>query len=806
MSEISAWIWSRLDADDKLSDDVKLLVLAAVEGEDLTSGKGGAFEPPQAPASTTHLEPAGAFLKSIIVQGFRGIGSSARLDLSPRPGLTIVAGRNGSGKSSFAEALEVALTGTTYRWRNKRSKQWQEAWRNIHESAEPHVEVAIAEEGVGTTKIVAEWSDEELESLAVSMQRKGEKKQAGIGSLGWDEALETFRPLLSYDELDGLFAAEPSKLYDAIATVLGLEQLSDALARLTEYSKGLNARSADITKRKKALSEELARLDDERAAKAELLLKARSLEAKALRDIATGAGVADPSVKGIERLRDLRYPSEESVKEAADVLGAAVAGMAEAGDAATTLLEMTAGIKSKALELHRHAGDIPCPVCQVGVLDETWVETTELEVAASKEHLAQLQAAKDRLLGARRDAQLLVAAMPDSLSRPTVEEVEPLRAAAVAAWRRWAEIPGDDVGLVRNLNECWAPLAAAMQELQSAAAEAVQVREDRWSPVALQLAGFVEVAEQWEKDKPAADDAKTALKWLKENDLRLKNERVKPIADSAAAIWDDLRQESNVSVGGLSLQGSANRRHVAIPATVDGEEAGALAVMSQGELHALALALFLPRATASESPFRFVVLDDPVQAMDPAKVDGLVTVLSRIAADRQVIVFSHDDRLSSAVRRAPVEAQIMEVKRGEGSSVTVTNTYDPPQRYLRDARALLKDERLPEETGRQVLPGLLRLALEAACRDRYFSSQLAAGESHAQVEDAWIDARTTSQRMWLAVRGTTQPDERWLDKLPRRKRALGICTSAFHQGLRGDLEEACRDVEALVADVREGVR
>ena len=189
MSEISAWIWSRLDADDKLSDDVKLLVLAAVEGEDLTSGKGGAFEPPQAPASTTHLEPAGAFLKSIIVQGFRGIGSSARLDLSPRPGLTIVAGRNGSGKSSFAEALEVALTGTTYRWRNKRSKQWQEAWRNIHESAEPHVEVAIAEEVVGTTKIVAEWSDEELESLAVSMQRKAEKKQAGIGSLAWDEAL-----------------------------------------------------------------------------------------------------------------------------------------------------------------------------------------------------------------------------------------------------------------------------------------------------------------------------------------------------------------------------------------------------------------------------------------------------------------------------------------------------------------------------------------------------------------------------------------------------------------------------------------
>ena len=46
--------------------------------------------------------------------------------------------------------------------------------------------------------------------------------------------------------------------------------------------------------------------------------------------------------------------------------------------------------------------------------------------------------------------------------------------------------------------------------------------------------------------------------------------------------------------------------------------------MSQGELHALALALFLPRATAPESPFRFIVLDDPIQAMDPSKVEGFV--------------------------------------------------------------------------------------------------------------------------------------------------------------------------------------
>ena len=71
--------------------------------------------------------------------------------------------------------------------------------------------------------------------------------------------------------------------------------------------------------------------------------------------------------------------------------------------------------------------------------------------------------------------------------------------------------------------------------------------------------------------------------------------------------------------------------------TVDGVAGAALGVMSQGELHALALSLFLPRATLAESPFRFVVIDDPVQSMDPARVDGLAKALEDIARTRQVL-------------------------------------------------------------------------------------------------------------------------------------------------------------------------
>ena len=76
----------------------------------------------------------------ITAQGFRGIGPQATLDLTPGPGLTLVVGRNGSGKSSFAEGLELLFTGDTYRW-SQRSKVWRDGWRNLH-----HPKAALAAE------------------------------------------------------------------------------------------------------------------------------------------------------------------------------------------------------------------------------------------------------------------------------------------------------------------------------------------------------------------------------------------------------------------------------------------------------------------------------------------------------------------------------------------------------------------------------------------------------------------------------------------------------------------------------------
>jgi len=120
-------VLDRLERDDVLPDTVAHLVLAALLGEieECLGGKTMARPLSQTKPDT---QPVRAFIESITVEGFRGIGPKAKLPLRAGPGLMLIVGRNGSGKSSFSEALELLLTGENQRWSSGRAKIWKEGW------------------------------------------------------------------------------------------------------------------------------------------------------------------------------------------------------------------------------------------------------------------------------------------------------------------------------------------------------------------------------------------------------------------------------------------------------------------------------------------------------------------------------------------------------------------------------------------------------------------------------------------------------------------------------------------------------
>jgi len=84
-AELIDTVLTLADADDSLAEEAKFVVLAALEGGDwLDRALDGARLAVPAPQAKVE-RPVGAYLQSISVKGFRGIGPAAVLGLQPGP-------------------------------------------------------------------------------------------------------------------------------------------------------------------------------------------------------------------------------------------------------------------------------------------------------------------------------------------------------------------------------------------------------------------------------------------------------------------------------------------------------------------------------------------------------------------------------------------------------------------------------------------------------------------------------------------------------------------------------------------------
>lgn len=171
-----------------------------------------------------------------------------------------------------------------------------------------------------------------------------------------------------------------------------------------------------------------------------------------------------------------------------------------------------------------------------------------------------------------------------------------------------------------------------------------------------------------------------------------------------------------------------------------------------------------------------------------------------------MIVFSHDDRLAEAVRRLSEPATVWEVFRRDHSRVALRRSTDPVRRYLSDARALVKTERLPEELRRELVATCCRNALEAAAHATVRAIRLGRGEQHADIEDALANAATTHQKMTFAVYDDPRRGSELLTRLDRLGRwaadTLQACKEGAHRGYSGDLRALVADTEKLTTWVQ----
>jgi ABC-type lipoprotein export system ATPase subunit len=422
-----------------------------------------------------------------------------------------------------------------------------------------------------------------------------------------------------------------------------------------------------------------------------------------------------------------------------------------------------ADLLDRALQMRaQHPADHTCPVCQSpGRLDDAWVASAISQSELLREEAAEALAAQRGLRDAADELRALAHNRPADLPE-----------ALHAVWDDWTACRSvrDLDELVISAEKRSRTLADACRQIREEAQHLLAAQDEQWRGVVPQLASWLSLADAAAAAKPVLAQVKKARAWLKATQAELRDASMRSIAEKAQGIWQYLSQESNVALGAVTLKGSENYngRGVTLNVTVDDVDAAALGVVSQGELFSLALALFLPRAMAAQSPFRFIVIDDPVQSMDPRKVEGLARLLDAVAQTHQVVVFSHDTRLPDALRFHRIKATVLEVGRSRNSKVSVRTADDPVLRELAAARAVAADSRVDAVVLAEVVPGQCRLALEAALQESARRKLLQAGLGHAAIEARIGRAHELTDLAALALFGERRGKAELYAELARR--------------------------------------
>jgi hypothetical protein len=607
-----------------------------------------------------------------------------------------------------------------------------------------------------------------------------------------------------------MFDEGPTKLHDRLSKILGLGDLDYAENLLRQARLEREARLSTVKKSLAPLLADLEQIDDDRAARVTKAISGRKWNLETVRSV---IAADDSAAAGFDTLAILRAlsaletPSTAEAKRLAERLRASAVKLAKLADTDARRISALSDLLRNALEFHEDHGDTDCPVCgNPAALNGTWRATAEERLADLDARNSEWDEIESDREQAQRELDRLLVRPPAVLGSASAAGIDV--GGLPAAWARLLTLPKstDIAMLADHVEQAAIALADEATEVRLNAQAELDRRQDVWRPLALRIAAWLAQAEEAQKDEQSIADLKAAEKWLKDASAGIRQERFEPIAAEAIKNWEELRQQSSVEVERITLEGTGARRRVTLDVAIDGVAGAALGVMSQGELHAIALGMFMPRATLPESPFRFVVIDDPVQSMDPARVDGLAQVLARTAKNRQVVVFTHDDRLPESTRRLGIDATIIEVTRHEDSVIDLRESLDPVGRNLQDAEVIASTKSLPTQLAHEVVPAYCRAAVEAASLEVVRRRRISRGDSHAAVEKLLAEAKTTREMLSLAIwdsagragdvgKGVAN---KWGTDLADSLRDV---ISGAHSGYSGDLAALVRDTRRLCSKI-----
>ena len=373
-------------SDDSVPDQVAALILDAM--------RGSASEA----EARNGRQSAGlrrVYLKSISVEGFRGIGPQATLLPHAR------SWADGCHRAERLGQVELRRGGRARTYRREQALGGPDGGvegrlaEPAHAKEEPTaIALQLTEDGIsGTTTVTREWASGAALDSADEHVWTGDSEQS-LADKGWARPLELYRPFLSYSELGALVSGRPTSMHDAMQAILGLDLLTSMEKRLTEERRTAEADAKAAKNELPALLAKLAAHPDERARLAERAIGGRTKDLATLDTLIVADDVAGDGLVGLlKQVTAITLPAAESVSAAVDRLVAARAAVAALAGTRAADARRLAGLLITAVEHQRsHAGE-PCPVCGGRLLDEAWAAAAKDSIAELTTQAAQADAA-----------------------------------------------------------------------------------------------------------------------------------------------------------------------------------------------------------------------------------------------------------------------------------------------------------------------------------------------------------------------------------------------------------------------------
>lgn len=435
----------------------------------------------------TSFEPV---IRGMRVAAFRGFRDVHEFDLSATA--VIITGPNGTGKTSFFDALQWALLGTIERLESLRSRRNAEHIVNQYRlGSKAWVEVDLSLSS-GESVTIRRSGDQGGNTL--ELRRQGEQPLFGPEAESTlrkillpysDQSLEsalTTSGLMQQDVMRRVLEAKPADRYRHMSTVLGLGALEDFEEAARSVAKQASDREKIARSERTTLAESLqeAMIRSE-AAKARLATRpqvaaVRGETLKTLRSLPSGLTLREPV---------LALHGPEDAQFAATEYGRTI----EAFESAQFLLD-------EASHLQAGLGERPTPE----------------QLAALRDELARAQSAKEAAEATRGIAQTQLNA-----ARRVAADMAKLAALAVPLLSDQCPVCGQGIdhdyveGKLRERSEETETILQLEREFVERANDFARSAESA-AAAAEQLASAEQTAKRWEKVKHAEAVAADAVK------------------------------------------------------------------------------------------------------------------------------------------------------------------------------------------------------------------------------------------------------------------------------------------------------